>query len=116
VAERVAWVRAAAGARFDALELHINCGGNVIITDDPVRAAQSVADRLAHLPPNAPYVVNADPSAEELLESPHVLIGSVDQIADTLRERRGRYGISCVSVGAPSLDAFAPVVARLAGT
>jgi probable F420-dependent oxidoreductase len=113
VAERVAWVREAAGARFDSLELSILCH-NVFVVDHPQRGAQVVADRLASFPPTA--IVHADLSVEEVLDSPHVLVGSVDHIADTLRERRERYGISYVGVMAPFLDDFAPVVARLAGT
>ena len=74
----------------------------------------SHADRLASFPPTA--VVNADLGVEALVASPHVLVGSVDHIADTLRERRERYGISHISVPGSALEAFAPVVARLTGT
>jgi hypothetical protein len=42
------------------------------------------------------------------------MIGSVDQIVETLQERRERYGISYITVFG-DIDAFAPVVARLAG-
>ena len=38
------------------------------------------------------------------------------QIADDLDERRERWGFSYVIVGAEDVDAFAPVVAELAGT
>src|SRR5262249_43484396 len=82
-----------------------------LVVDDPMSGAQMAADRLASLPPTA--VVHADLSVEDLMASPHVLVGSVDHIADTLRERRERYGISYVSVMAPFLDTFGPVVARL---
>lgn len=61
-------------------------------------------------------MVAADLTVDDIMASPHVLVGSVDHIVDTLRERRERYGISYISVLAPFLDAFAPVVARLAGT
>jgi hypothetical protein len=45
-----------------------------------------------------------------------VLIGSVDGIADELREKRERHGFSYWAVFEPELEAFAPVVALLAGT
>ncbi|QFY11730.1 LLM class flavin-dependent oxidoreductase [Nonomuraea phyllanthi] len=45
-----------------------------------------------------------------------VLTGTPDEMADTLRRRRDRLGVSYVSVNAQYLDAFAPVVERLAGT
>ncbi|MFG1683849.1 LLM class flavin-dependent oxidoreductase [Nonomuraea sp. NPDC049269] len=53
-------------------------------------------------------------------ESPYtgagVLMGTPDQMAATLRERRDKLGISYVTVDARSMDDFAPVVARLSGT
>jgi hypothetical protein len=54
-------------------------------------------------------------SAEQTLDSMQLLIGSVDQIAETLWQRRERFGISYIVVLEESLDAFAPVVALLAG-
>ncbi|MFI7641783.1 LLM class flavin-dependent oxidoreductase [Nonomuraea sp. NPDC049400] len=45
-----------------------------------------------------------------------VLTGTVDEMADTLRKRRDRLGVSYVSVNAQYLDEFAPVVERLTGT
>ena len=50
-----------------------------------------------------------------MLEHPNALIGSVDAICERLVERRERYGISYVMVSMRSTEAFAPVVARLAG-
>jgi hypothetical protein len=55
-------------------------------------------------------------SAEELGRHPHALIGSVDAICEQLVERRASYGISYVTVGRSVMEAFAPVVERLAGT
>ncbi|TMR21406.1 LLM class flavin-dependent oxidoreductase [Nonomuraea turkmeniaca] len=45
-----------------------------------------------------------------------VLQGTPGEMADVLRRRRDRLGVSYVSVNAQYLDAFAPVVERLAGT
>jgi hypothetical protein len=44
-----------------------------------------------------------------------VLLGSLDEIADQLVAHRGRWGISYWVVFESAVDAFAPVVARLAG-
>ena len=52
---------------------------------------------------------------EELLDSPHALIGSVDEICDDLEARRDRWGISYWVVPAHVRTEFAPVVERLAG-
>jgi alkanesulfonate monooxygenase SsuD/methylene tetrahydromethanopterin reductase-like flavin-dependent oxidoreductase (luciferase family) len=52
---------------------------------------------------------------DELLASPHALIGSEDRIVERVQDLRERYGISYVTVFVPAMEAFAPVVARLAG-
>ena len=43
-------------------------------------------------------------------------MGSLDEIAEKLISRREQYGISYITVGRNSLDEFAPVVAKMAGT
>ena len=42
-------------------------------------------------------------------------VRSVDEIAETLQERRERYGFSYVVILEPVMEAFAPVVERLTG-
>ena len=54
--------------------------------------------------------------ADEALGSGVALLGTVDEICDTLVERRERWGVSYVVIGDDQVEAFAPVVARLAGT
>jgi hypothetical protein len=71
--------------------------------DDRWRAAEELAHRWDQLSP------------DEILESPYVLIGSVDQIIENLQTRRARWGISYFTIFEPYMDAFAPVVAQLAG-
>ena len=55
-------------------------------------------------------------SGDVVLETPYLLVGTVEEICETLRERRERYGISYLTVFERDMEAFAPVVARLAGT
>jgi hypothetical protein len=52
---------------------------------------------------------------EDVLEMPHFLIGTVDQLVEALQRRRDRYGISYVIVPGDVAEQFAPVVAQLAG-
>jgi probable F420-dependent oxidoreductase len=113
VAQKVAWVRRAAGARFDALELHMPAT-IVEVTDDRRRGAETIAGRLASWP--ATMVSNPDLGIEEILESPHLLGSAAWGRSETLQARRERYGISYITVPGGAVDAFAPVVARLAGT
>jgi hypothetical protein len=51
-----------------------------------------------------------------VLESPFVLLGSVDEIVAQLVARRQRWGISYYVVFDDVVDAFAPIVDRLTGT
>ncbi len=100
-AEKLEWIKAGAGDRFDDIEIEIGAYFTAV-TDD----------RSAGL---ARFAAAMGLSTEEVAEHPHALIGSVDTICDTLQERRERYGISYVTVGKANLEAFAPVVARLSG-
>jgi len=102
VDERVRLLRETAAGRFEQLELNALVQ-RVIVTDDRHKAAQELTARWPHL------------TADDLLASPYVLLGTVDQLVDNLRARRDRWGISYVMTHEPFMDAFAPVVARLAG-
>src|SRR4029450_7332738 len=53
---------------------------------------------------------------ETVLASPYVLLGSIGEICETLRERRERHGISYLSIFEDDADAIAPVVGGRAGT
>jgi probable F420-dependent oxidoreductase len=98
--QKVAWVRAGAGARFDDIELEVGVN-YVAVTDDPLAAAER-AGAASGL------------SATEMMAHPHALFGSIDGICDELQQRRERYGISYVSIHADHAVAFAPIVERLA--
>jgi hypothetical protein len=99
---RVHLVREAAGERYDRLELNALVQ-RVMVTEDHRQAAEELARRWPQLSP------------EEILQSPYVLIGTVDQLVEALQARRERWGISYYVIFEPYIDAFAPVVARLAG-
>lgn len=99
-ARKLAWVREAAGARFPDLELNI-IALRVVTTADRAATAHQLAQELGLTP-------------DEVLASPHVLLGSAEEMAETLRQRRDRYGISYVTVTEDGLESFAPVMERLA--
>jgi hypothetical protein len=101
VDERVQLVREAAGDRYPRLELNALVQ-RVVVTDDRLQAAQGLASRWTQLSP------------EEILQSPYVLIGTVDQLVEDLQARRARWGISYYVIFEPYMEAFAPIVARLA--
>ena len=98
---KIAWIREAAGDRFSQIELNAICT-TVEITNDRRGAAERIADE-------------AGLTVDEVLDAPLALIGSVDEIAETLIERRERFGLSYIVVMETVMDAFAPVVERLTG-
>jgi len=100
--QKVAWVKEAAGKRFDDIEL--NCLiGFVMITDD----AQKLVDAMAP-------TFGIEPS--EALHVPVALVGTLDEMVEELQWRRQEYGISYFSIEGDNWEQLAPVVTRLAGT
>ncbi|HEX6418180.1 MAG TPA: TIGR03621 family F420-dependent LLM class oxidoreductase [Acidimicrobiales bacterium] len=100
---KLAWVRQAAGDRYDRIEIQVLLYA-CVVTDDR-------AGTLAMLAP----LFGLEPG--EVGTHPHALVGSTDQIADDLAARRERWDMSYVVVQGPdAMRAAAPVVARLAGT
>jgi probable F420-dependent oxidoreductase len=101
VSTRVGWVRDAAGERFTQLELAALIQ-KVLVTDDRESAAATIAGQGRLTP-------------EQILRSPYFLLGSIDAITDQVEALRANCGISYLSVFPGDVDAFSPVVARLAG-
>ena len=104
IAQKVEWVRQAAGERFAALELNLLIG-NVIITQDRQQAAEQYIYERGR----------PGTTVEQLLASPYLLIGSVEQIAERIQRLREQFRISYIVVGSENMESFAPVLARLAG-
>jgi probable F420-dependent oxidoreductase len=100
--EKVAWVRDAAGDRFDELELGVRIH-LAFVTDDRDELFAALAGGFGLTP-------------EEARDTPHALCGTIDQIAGDLEERRERYGISNIGLSASSMEELAPLITRLAGT
>ncbi len=99
--EKIGWIREGAGGRFDDIELEI-AAYFIAISEDPADALEAMARRFSVTP-------------EVLSEHPHALIGSVPEVCDSLEQRRSELGVSYINVAQRSMEAFAPVVARLAG-
>jgi probable F420-dependent oxidoreductase len=97
-AERVGWIRDAAGERFARIELSINL--------------MAVGDQV-------PYWIGKQMglSARQLAESGSIaaITGTPDQMCQQLVDRRQRLGLSYVLVSDELMQAFAPVVERLKG-
>lgn len=100
IATKLAIISEAAGARHDQIELNALVLA-VRITNDQTSATNELSQRYGITP-------------AEVLASPHLLVGSVNQVVDALIERRERFGLSYVTVAEPALNDMAPIVDRLA--
>ena len=100
LAERIDFVRHAAGDRFPDLEL------NIAITAMPKDGSRD---------PDLSITRRAIPSMsdEELLRTPAVLSGSPLEIADTVRGYRDAYGVSYLIVQDKHAEAFSKVISEL---
>lgn len=103
-AQKIDWIRQAAGDRFDQIELSMIIG--------PVLAS----DRLQQAEQRARANQWSGVSPVDVLAMPSIFIGSVEQVVEQMNERRERYGFSYYIVSDAVMDAFAPVVARLTGS
>lgn len=102
LAGRVELIRDAAGARFDQLEL------NVFVADAGiVGGGQPVTSSIAAL------AKSAGPAA--IGGSPYLLYGTINQLRESMLRRRERSHISSYGIPARAMEAFAPLVAELAG-
>jgi len=107
-AEKVQWVRDSAGDRFDHLVFNVYPSAwPITITAEPRREAARVVEHLSGR-------TAVDLTVDEVLESPHLFIGTVDGIVEKFRMLRERLGITSFMTG--DMDELAPVVERLAGT
>ena len=100
LAERIAFVRDAAGDRFDRLEL------NMVIIAVPHDGSGIPDLTLARR-----YVPTLPD--EQLLRLPTVLTGTPREMADTLRQYREEYGVTYFSVQREHTESFSKVIAEL---
>lgn len=98
VDEKLEWVRAAAGARLDRLEL------NILTFGVEVGDRRAGAERLANQ-----WMCEPD----QILASPHFLAGTPEEMARALAERRERWGINYPVIPGDKLEEFAPVIPLL---
>ena len=96
--ERVRYARECAGERAGQVEWHVLVQ-MVVPTPDRRAAAEKIIERYGRTM-----------SEEELLDTPFVLIGTVEQMAEQIIRNRERFGFSYYTVHGPYAEAFAPVI------
>ncbi|MGO8860273.1 MAG: TIGR03621 family F420-dependent LLM class oxidoreductase [Acidimicrobiales bacterium] len=101
IEEKLRWVHEAAGERLSAIELQIMVP-MAVVTNDRAGALERAADRLG---------LTTEQASAALL----VLVGSVEEMVETLMARRERFGLSYIVFFDEAMEALAPIVAALAG-
>jgi len=103
VDEDVRAVRIAAATRIGAIELQVLVQA-VLITGDAHREAEEMASHRFPLL-----------SPDDILATPYLMIGSVEEIAERLMAHRERWGFSHYTVRTDALGTIEPVIAKLSG-
>jgi probable F420-dependent oxidoreductase len=103
-AQKVEWVRQAAGARLNDLQIHVNA--SLVQVGDVPGSVPAAVEQQA---------VRRGMTPEQVLDSPATLVGSIDAIVERLQACREQFGVTYYIIQGRSMDAFAPVVARLHG-
>ena len=107
-AEKIDWVREAAGDRFDGLEFNIYPSGwPVTVTNDPRSVAREVIDHHRGR-------TGIELTEDEVLDSPHLFIGSIDGLVEKFVALRERFAISSILLG--DIGELEPALERLVGT
>jgi probable F420-dependent oxidoreductase len=102
--QKLAWIAEGAQDRAEPPELHMIAFWTEV-SDDPIEAARRAVARTGL--PITP---------EQMLASPHCLMGSVAVITERLHQLREELGISYVTFYDTAAAAIAPVVSQLAGS
>ncbi|CAI7974428.1 MULTISPECIES: TIGR03621 family F420-dependent LLM class oxidoreductase [unclassified Parafrankia] len=103
-ARRLGYVRDAAGERFAGIDIETS-PFFTRITKDAEEADAAVARVAA--------AMRVDPVS--LPNHPNMLVGSPDEVAERLQERREAFGMNYITVQQSEIESFAPVAARLSG-
>jgi alkanesulfonate monooxygenase SsuD/methylene tetrahydromethanopterin reductase-like flavin-dependent oxidoreductase (luciferase family) len=103
--EKIEWVRVAAGERFDSIEINVYPSGwPPVITDDLRGEARKIIDHIRSR-------TGIELSEQDVIDSPHLFIGSVDRLVEKFLQLRAELGITSIMLG--DLDELAPVLERL---
>lgn len=110
VERKISTIRASAAGRFDDIALNMTVR-DVRVTDERPAAAAALLDewRSGRMMANT-----EDVTVQDVLDSPHIAIGTVSQIAEQFVAQRERWGINYFEVSSSDADAIAPVMQHLA--
>jgi probable F420-dependent oxidoreductase len=112
VEKKVEAIRTAAGPRFADIELNMTVR-DVCITENRRAAAKALIDQWSSVPQR---MANVDQLTEDdLLTSPHIALGTHEELIHQFEEMRERWDIAYLEVSSSDHESIAPVMAALAG-
>jgi probable F420-dependent oxidoreductase len=104
--EKLGWVRQAADASGRSADIELQCHCPFVQITKSAEERQSVLGAMAP---------GFGCSKGEARDIPLTLVGSTDEIVETLRRRRDRWGFTYTVIPDVAIEVFAPVVEQLAG-
>lgn len=106
MADEIALIKEAAGARYSELEISVFANNpqaqNPSVTDNPDPSIDKLAGDLST-------------TREAVLAMPATLIGNVETLCERIQMHRELYDVTYRTIPMYAMEQFAPVVARLAG-
>jgi probable F420-dependent oxidoreductase len=112
VEDKVRRIREAAGARFSEIELNMTVR-DLRLTNDRAATARELLNEWAAVPARLANVEQL--TEEDVLDSPHMAIGTVEQIVEQFEISRERWGFNYLEVSSSDAEAVAPIFERLNG-
>ncbi len=97
--QKIGWIRAAAGPRFEDIEINVQTWV-VAVTDQRKEMLEQISQQFP-----LPY--------DMLASLPFILVGTVEEIIAQIQSHRKRFGISYFLVFDQYMDQFAPIAATL---
>ena len=110
IEEKIGWVRDGAGGRFDDIELNITLLG-VQLAADP--EAGAVALKKAWAPRLAAMGRREELTAQDIVDCPLFVAGTIEDMCDQLIAIRERFGISYFSIASGASEATNALVRQL---
>jgi alkanesulfonate monooxygenase SsuD/methylene tetrahydromethanopterin reductase-like flavin-dependent oxidoreductase (luciferase family) len=108
--EKIAVLRKAAEDRWAEIEVNLLVFDVIVTADRKAAAAEYLAgldERLGQ------FTVDDEVTVADLLDSPYLLFGTVNQIAEQVQQLRETTGVSYFNIFPHCVQAFAPIVQRL---
>ena len=110
LADKIAVLREAAGDRWAAIETDILIFDVTVTGNRRAAAAAYLADLGERL---GQFTVDGEVTVDDLLDSPYLLFGTVDQITQQVQQIREMTGVSHLGIFPHCMEAFAPIMGQL---